>query len=61
MMEEGKEGDTVKKCRETTGPLFLLKELPHHSARMGGYKYLSIGRGLTAWPTSSKVVQHGPF
>lgn len=29
------EGDKVKECRETTGPLFLLKELPHHSALMG--------------------------
>lgn len=29
------EGDKVKECGETTGPLFLLKELPHHSAQMG--------------------------
>ncbi len=34
--EEGKEGDKVKECSETTGPLFLLKELPRHSAPMGG-------------------------
>lgn len=50
MTEEGKEGDKVKECRETTGPLFLLKELPHHSALMlggGGLLYFSIRRGLT--------------
>lgn len=34
--EEGKEGDKVKECSETTGPLFPLKELPRHSALMGG-------------------------
>lgn len=28
--EGGKEGDKVKECSETTGPLFLLKELPRH-------------------------------
>lgn len=33
--EEGKEGDKVKECSETTGPLFPLKELPRHSALMG--------------------------
>ena len=36
MTEEGKEGDKVKECSETTGPLFPLKELPRHSALMGG-------------------------
>lgn len=46
MTEGGKEGDKVKECRGTTRPLFLLKELPHHSVLMGGYKYLSIKRGL---------------
>lgn len=29
------EGDKVKECSETTGPLFLLKELPRHFALFG--------------------------
>lgn len=29
------EGDKVKECSETTGPLFLLKELPRHFALCG--------------------------
>lgn len=46
MTEEGKQGDKVKECRETTVPLFVLKELPHHSALMGNYGYLAIRREL---------------
>lgn len=51
MTEEGKQGDKVKECRETTVPLFVLKELPHHSALMGNYGYLTIRRELNskAW------------
>ena len=58
MTEEGKEGDKVKECSETTGPLFPLKELPRHSALMGGgaCKYPSI-RSLTrlGLPTLTKL------
>lgn len=46
MTEEGKHGDKVKECRETTVPLFVLKELPHHSALMGNYEHLTIRRGI---------------
>lgn len=63
MTEEGKEGDKAKECRETTGPLFLLKELPHHSVLWGGgVLYFCIRRGLTDWPAkSNQVGQSGSF
>lgn len=43
--EEGKEGDKLKECSETTGPLFLLKELPRHSALMVGLQVLLYKEG----------------
>lgn len=46
MAEEGKHGDKVKECRETTAALFVLKELPHHSALMGTYEHLAIRRSI---------------
>lgn len=46
MTEKGKQGDKVKECRETTVPLFVLKELPHHSAPMGNYEDLTKRRGI---------------
>lgn len=45
MTEKGKQGDKVKECRETTVPLFALKELPHHSAVRGNYEYLTKRKG----------------
>lgn len=55
------EGDKVKECRETTGPLFLLKELPHHSALMG--RGLQQGGDLTqlGLPRGTKLGSPGPF
>lgn len=49
---EGKEGDKVKECSETTGPLFPLKELPHHSALLGGL-HIQQGGSYTTWPANS--------
>lgn len=53
---EGKEGDKVKECGETTGPLFPLKELPRHSALMGGLQVPLHKEGSQAtWPATSKA------
>lgn len=52
--EEGKEGDKVKECSETTGPLFPLKELPRHSALVGGLQVRLYKEGsYTTWPANS--------
>lgn len=52
--EEGKEGDKVKECSETTGPLFPLKELPRHSALMGGLQLPLYKEGsCTTLPANS--------
>lgn len=65
MTEEGKEGDKVKECRETTGPLFLLKELPHHSVLLwvggGGSLPLYKERSYTDWPAKSNQVGQPGF
>lgn len=50
MTQEGKEADKLKECSKTTRPLFLLKELPRHSAMMGGW-------GSTSTPLSVGVLQ----
>lgn len=46
MTEVGKEGDKFKECSKTTEPLFLLKELPRHSAPLGGQQVTLIRTGL---------------
>ena len=55
MTEEGKEGDKVKECSETTGPLFPLKELPRHSALMGGggLQVPLYKESHTTWPANT--------
>ena len=54
MIEEGKEGDKLQECSETTGPLFLLKELLRHSASMGGLQVLLHKEGSErTWPADS--------